>query len=110
MRSIKSRRLRKKLYLDEFAVFGFEISCSISVKGSDDFDLFFDQFISFVEDRELIIGGGGNPKEFSAFICSGHRYISATNEDRDNIKSWLESNGSASDIVVGELVNVHCAI
>ncbi|MEY8198977.1 MAG: 50S ribosome-binding protein YggL, partial [Colwellia sp.] len=59
MRSIKSRRLRKKLYLDEFAILGFEVSCSIGVETSDEFDLFLDQLVSFVEDNELIMGGGG---------------------------------------------------
>jgi uncharacterized protein YggL (DUF469 family) len=101
MCSIKSRRLRKKLYLDEFAVFGFEISCSIGVKSSDGFDLFLDQ---------LIMSGGGDVKEFNAFICSEHRYVSATKEDSDNIKTWLNNNEAANNIVVGELVDANYGI
>ena len=110
MRSVKSRRLRKKLYLDEFAVLGFEISCSIGVKCSDDFDLFLDQLVSFVENHELIMGGGGDVKEFSAFICSEHRYVSATNDDRDNIEAWLNNNEAANNIVIGELVDANYGI
>jgi len=110
MRNIKSRRLRKKLYLDEFAVLGFEISCSIGVKSSDEFDSFLDQLVSFVEVHELIMGGGGDVKEFSAFICSEHRYVSATNEDRDNIKAWLNNNEAANNIVIGELVDANYGI
>lgn len=110
MWSIKSRRLRKKLYLDEFAVFGFEISCSIGVKSSDEFDLFLDQLVSFVEDHELIMSGGGDVKEFNAFICSEHRYVSATKEDSDNIKTWLNNNEAANNIVVGELVDANYGI
>ncbi len=110
MRSVKSRRLRKKLYLDEFAVLGFEISCSIRVKGSEEFDLFLEQLVSFVEDHGLIMGGGGDVKELSAFICSEHRYVSATNKDRDNIKAWLNNNEAAKNIVVGELVDANYSI
>ncbi|MDP2634633.1 MULTISPECIES: YggL family protein [unclassified Pseudoalteromonas] len=109
MRSVKSRRLRKKLYLDEFAVLGFEVSCSIAVKSSEEFDLFLDQLVSFVEGHELMMGGG-NVKEFSAFICSEHRYISATNEDRDNIGAWLNNNESVNNVAIGELVDANYGI
>lgn len=109
MRSIKSRRLRKKLYLDEFAILGFEISCSIDVASSDEFDLFLNQLVSFVEDHELMIGGG-DTKEFSAFICSEHRYASATNEDKDKITAWLNNNKAANNIVVGELVDANYGV
>lgn len=110
MRSIKSRRLRKKLYLDEFAILGFKISCSIAVKTSEEFDLFLEQLVSFVENNELIMGGGGDAKEFSAFICSEHRYISATNDDRDNMTSWLNNNEAATNIVIGDLVDANYGI
>ena len=110
MRSVKSRRLRKKLYLDEFAVLGFEISCSIGVKSSEEFDFFLDQLVSFVEDHELIMSGGGDVKEFSAFICSENRYVSATNKDRDNIEAWLNNNEAANNVVIGEFVDANYGI
>jgi uncharacterized protein YggL (DUF469 family) len=107
MRSIKNRRLRKKLYLDEFAVLGFELSCSLSLKTEDDFDSLMDQFVEFIETRELCMGGGGDTKSFSAFICSNHRYVSATDEDRDAIANWLETNKTTSNAVVGKLVDAN---
>lgn len=107
MKSNKSRRLRKKLYLDEFAIFGFEFSCKLNLKNEEDFDSFLDQFIDFIESRNLCMGGGGNTESFDAFICSDHRYGSASSEDRDAISGWLESNGSTSNIIVGQLIDAN---
>jgi uncharacterized protein YggL (DUF469 family) len=110
MRGIKNRRLRKKLYLDEFAILGFELSCSLNLKTEDDFDSLMDQFVDFIETRELCMGGGGDTKSFSAFICSNHRYTSATNEDRDAIANWLDSNETTSNIVVDKLVDANYGV
>jgi len=90
MASTKNRRLRKKLCLDEFAVSGS--------------DSLLDQFIEFVEDREICVVGGGNIKSFSAFICSDQRYGSASSEDIDQTKP------SISNIVVGPLVDANYGI
>ncbi len=106
----KSRRLRKKLYLDEFAVLGFELSCDLSVKSEDDFDSLLDQFLDFIVDRKLCMSGGGNTKSFGAFICSEHRYGSATNEDIEAIKNWLQSRERTSNVVVGQLVDANYGI
>jgi len=105
MQNSKSRRLRKKLHLDEFATFGFEFSCDLNLKNESEFDLLLNQLLEFIENRDLCMGGGGNIKSFSAFICSGHRYGSASDDDRDVITTWLESNKTISNIVVGQLVD-----
>lgn len=107
MKSNKSRRLRKKLYLDEFAIFGLEFSCELNLKNEEDFDSFLDQFIDFIESRNLCMGGGGNTESFDGFICSDHRYGSASSEDRDAISGWLELNKSTSNVVVGQLVDAN---
>lgn len=107
MRSTKSRRLRKKLYLNEFAILGFKFSCTLDVKSSDEFDSLLNQLVDFIESRELSMGGGGNAELFSAFICSNHRYTSATNEDRDSIAAWLDKNETTTNITVSELVDAN---
>lgn len=107
MRNIKSRRLRKKLYLDEFAILGFEFSCTLNVKTADEFDSLLGQLIDFIESRELSMEGGGDIKLFSALICADHRYTSATNEDRDAIKAWLDENTATENITVGQLVDAN---
>jgi uncharacterized protein YggL (DUF469 family) len=110
MHNIKSRRLRKKLYLDEFAMLGFEFSCALNAKNSEDFDSLLSQLVVCVEARELSMAGGGDTKLFSAVICSDHRYASATEEDRDAIKAWLDTQEAITNITVGKLVDVNYGI
>jgi uncharacterized protein YggL (DUF469 family) len=110
MNNIKSRRLRKKLYLDEFAILGFEFSCTLNAKNSEAFDSLLNLLVGFVESRELSMGGGGDAKLFSAFICSEHRYSSATEEDRNSITAWLDKQEDISNITVGNLVDAHYGI
>ena len=110
MHSNKSRRLRQQLSLDEFAILGFEFSCTLNAKTSDDFDSLLNQLVAFVESRELSMGGGGDTKLFSAFICSDHRYVSVTKEDRDSITAWLDENKAIENITVGKLVDANYGI
>jgi len=108
MPSTKSRRLRKKLYLDEFAILGFELSCTLDVKTSDEFDATLNQLVDFIESRDLSMSGGGNAELFGAFICPNRHYASATNEDRDAIAAWLDENKATTNVNVGKLVDANC--
>ena len=45
--STKSRRLRKKLYLDEFAILGFEFTCNLNAT-EEEFDLLLDELLDFI--------------------------------------------------------------
>lgn len=103
----RSRRLRKKLYLDEFAVFGFECDCKINVEIGAEFDAFIDDFVDFLDSRQLIAGGGGSPDDFAMFVMSAARYESATEADLEAVKDWLNSNQLVSDVVASELVNAY---
>jgi uncharacterized protein YggL (DUF469 family) len=107
MPSTKSRRLRKKLYLDEFAMLGFKFSCTLDVKTADEFDLLLNQLVDFIESQELSIEGGGDATLFSALIYSNHRYTSATNENIASIKAWLEKNEAVADVTVSELIDAN---
>ncbi|GHB75499.1 hypothetical protein GCM10008107_26380 [Psychrosphaera saromensis] len=110
MASTKSRRLRKKLYLGEFAILGFEFSCDLAINDDGGFNSFLDLFLEFIVERELYMGGGGDTKSFSAFICSDHRYGSVTTEDHDAISNWLQSNSYVSKVVMGQLVDANYGI
>ncbi|PKG80746.1 hypothetical protein CXF85_21780 [Colwellia sp. 75C3] len=110
MNSTKNRRLRKKLYLDEFAMLGFEFSCTLNAKNSDDFDSLLSQLVDVVESRELSMGGGGDKTLFTAFICSDHRYKSATNEDLEAIIAWLDANEAIDNVTVGKLIDANYGI
>jgi uncharacterized protein YggL (DUF469 family) len=105
MSKSRSRRLRKKLHLDEFQEFGFEISFSLPENlDSEELNDFFDQFITeAIENNGLVFGGGigGNSE---GFVTLGKRG-SATEEHRERVKSWLSAHPLVADIQVGGLVD-----
>jgi hypothetical protein len=109
MKSNRSRRLRKKLYLEEFAILGFEVSCDLNLDNEEGFDVLLNEFLGFLDSRELCMGGGGNTNSFGAFICSDHRYGSASNDDKEAVVAWLGSNKAVSNVVAGELVDANYA-
>ena len=65
----KNRRLRKKLFLGEFAILGFEISCETDINDFDRYDAFVDEFIDYIDGLNLCFGGGGL-ELFEGFLCS----------------------------------------
>ena len=102
---VRSKRLRKKLHLDEFAILGFEFSCKINVDSEDDYDAFFSGFAQLVNSRGLFININGDQEMFDAFVTSDERYGNATEEDIAAIKTVLEADKIISDVVVGPLVD-----
>ncbi len=101
----KSKRVQKKLYLGEFAVYGFEVSGKIAQES--EFDDFFDNFIDFIESRNLCFGGGYTKSHFDGFITHIERYASAREDDRQEIEKWLSSQSNVMDTVIGSLVNAN---
>ncbi|CAH0534007.1 hypothetical protein VST7929_01889 [Vibrio stylophorae] len=102
----KKRRIRKKLYMGEFAIQGFEIVCHTSVADFDQYDVFIDDFIDFLESIDLCFAGGGF-EVFDGFICSTERYGSATQAQRDQVAAWLEARAEVSQVTTGELVDAN---
>lgn len=103
----RSRRLRKKLYVNEYTVYGFEVSVSFNDIDETTLDSFLDQVVDFVESNNLIIGGGGGVDVFDAFIYSKERYGSASEEDRNLVSEWLNSQAVVANADVGELVDAN---
>lgn len=101
------RRLRKKLFLDEFAVMGFEFSASLSEFSFEQVDAFFDALLEFVTARNLEVGCGGTKDAFSGHIASIERYGSATEEDRAALEEWLKQQSGISDIVIEQLSDLY---
>jgi uncharacterized protein YggL (DUF469 family) len=103
---VRSRRLRKKLYLDEFAILGFEFSCKIDLESTEAYDIFFDAFADHVDQRDLFVNIDGQDNQFDGFVTSGERYGSATDSDRKSMEDALADFSIVSDVVVGPLVDV----
>ena len=102
----KNRRIRKKLYLGEFALLGFEVSCVTKFKDFDQYDVFVDDFIDYINSIDLCFCGGGL-ELFEGFICSVERYRSATAEEQLLVANWLDSRAEVSKVEISELVDAN---
>jgi len=107
MTTNRSRRLRKKLYLDEFQVLGFAFSCQLDLMYKSEFDEIIEEFLAFVENRDLVMGGGADLKTFDGFVLPERRYDSATEDDRLAVEQWLTEHRACFDVKVGPLVDAN---
>ena len=102
-----NKRQRKKHYLNEFAVKGFEFSCKLIQISDGEVDVFYDTLIDLVEQRNLTIDGGGSEHDVAGYVSSNDRYGSATEEDIAVIKAALEAMDNTEDIKVTPLSDVY---
>jgi len=110
MHSRKSRRLRKKLYLDEFSVMGVELDCNLTCKDESELATIMDDFFVYVNTLNLCIGGGGDLTSFTGFISSHERYGSVSELDISSISTWLKGQNIVSDFTLGKLVDANYGI
>lgn len=104
MPKIRSKRLRKKLHVDEFQEFGFSISFTLPQNlDNETLDILFDRFIDVIEYYGLLFGGGIGPNS-EGFVTLDKRG-NATEEHREFVRKWLASHPFVSDIQIGELVD-----
>lgn len=101
----RNRRLRKKLYLDEFAIQGFEFACDIKEASQDEYDQFFDALVTVVGSRDLYVNLGDCEGRFYGIVTSGDRYGSATDEDIAAVKAALEGQDITDNVAVGGLMD-----
>ena len=99
------KRLRKKLHLGEFRELCFHVAfrTPTSVSAVEDDDL-LDRFLEMIEGDGLQFGGAGGPHEFDGIVAFNARG-SATDQHRETVRRWLESQPKVLNIVVGELVD-----
>lgn len=106
----RSRRLRKKLYSDEFTVYGFSVSCDLNIDKASEYDVFIDELLDFVESRNLMIGGGASQSKFDCFVVAEGRYDSVTEDDRIAIETWFTNKPECTNVEISALVDVNLAI
>jgi len=104
----RSRRLRKKLYVDEFAIMGFEFTCkvNIDVDTAPQFEALLDAFEEVAEEKNLLISLDNDDEQFEGFVTSHDRYGSATEEDKAALEAVLLAHSIVSDVEVSKLVDV----
>ncbi|MEH6454207.1 MAG: 50S ribosome-binding protein YggL [Psychromonas sp.] len=103
----RSNRLRKKLYVDEYQVLGFEVSFKFESVDEEVFDTFFSDIMDFVDSRELMLGGAGGTDTFTLYVSSYNRYGSVSVEDRAAFEQWLSEKEFISNAEVGALCDAY---
>lgn len=102
MATNRSRRLRKKLCVDEFQEVGFELNLSYPDDLSDEvIEDFLDQFIDLLADNGLGYVGGDD----YGFVCLGKRG-SVTADQRATVEAWLKGRKELSNVEVSPLMDV----
>lgn len=105
----RSKRLRKKLFQDEFATFGFELECEFKNDLTDEtISQFVDSFfIDAINAENLVFGGGLSSKRLSGFIGSSKRYGSATEADKAKLLAWLKAQPQVATVELGEIIDAN---
>ncbi|MBN3751623.1 DUF469 family protein [Paraburkholderia sp. Tr-20389] len=102
----RTRRLRKKLHIGEFQEFGFEVVARLaSPLSSEERDKLLDLFIEqCIEPSDLGFGGGLND-DLSGFAVSMQKRGSATDEQRETVRLWLDGRSEFSVVDVAPLTD-----
>ncbi|MCO6545782.1 MAG: YggL family protein [Gilliamella sp.] len=89
----RSRRLRKKLHIDEFKELGFTVSWSFDEGTTEEtLDNIVDQFIlKAIQPNGLAYEGNGY-LNWKGIVCT-QKLGNCTDEHRDIVTKWLESHG-----------------
>lgn len=103
MATNRSRRLRKKLCVDEFQELGCELTLNFNEGLSDaDMDAFVEQFLrDAVEGNGLGYVGGDD----YGFVCLGKRG-SMSAEQRTQVEAWLKARSELSSFTLSPLMDV----
>lgn len=98
----RSRRLRKKLHIDEFQELGFEVAFRLrDGLSADEMGAFWDAFIGdAIEGNGLLYGGSTR-----GMACLRKRG-SANEQHREAVRSWLAGRSEVSETEVGPLIDV----
>ena len=101
----RSRRLRKKLRVDEFKEVGFDVAWQLQDGiTSEELDAFIDKFFAEVIKPSGLSFGGEGDTLWHGLICT-HAIGSCTEEHRTAVDTWLTDNGATS-VAVSDLYDV----
>ena len=103
MATNRSRRLRKKLCVDEFQELGFEITLTYA-QGLDAnvVDAFLEAFLTEAMEAKGLGYIGG---EDYGFVCLGKRG-SVSEEQRNEVEAWLKGRSELAEFSVSPLMDV----
>lgn len=103
MATNRSRRLRKKLCVDEFQELGFELNLNFKEDLSDEaIDAFLEQFL---RDAMTVNGLGYVGGDDFGLVCLSKRG-SVSEEQRAAVDAWLKGRNELVDYTVSPLLDV----
>ena len=95
----RSRRLRKKLHVDEFREDGFRVRFVLRAPSAAEAGRFWDDLLAeAIEARGLTYGGAEQ-----GFVAAARG--SATDAHREAVRAWLAARPEAASVDVGPLVD-----
>jgi len=105
MATQRSRRLRKKMHIDEFQELGFSVAFTFA-EGTDEetIDSTVDALINEVIDPNGLAFDGSGYLQWEGLICL-QKIGKCTDEHRELVKNWLEAR-KLNDVKVTELFDV----
>lgn len=102
----RSKRLRKKLMIEEFKALGFHVNFEWNTPLSpEQFDVAYDQFIGEGLVDHGLEGGGGTDNKTAHFFVMRKGQKNATEEDRVVLEGWLSRQPYVKSFVVGKLID-----
>jgi len=105
MAAQRSRRLRKKMHIDEFQELGFSVAFSFPEDTSGDtIDTTLDAFINEVIDPNGLAFDGSGFLQWEGLVCL-QKTGKCTDEHRELVRKWLEDR-QLNNIQVTELFDV----
>ncbi|MFK5984661.1 MAG: 50S ribosome-binding protein YggL [Pseudomonadota bacterium] len=105
----KSKRVQKKLFLGDYAIYGFEVSAKFNSEKESDSEAFFNSFVELIEAKNFYFVGGYTTEEFDGFITALDLHQSNTEEDRQYVNEWLKAQTILANFEVGSLVDANYA-
>jgi uncharacterized protein len=101
----RSRRLRKKLHIDEFKELGFTVTWSFDKGTSEEtIDNVVDQFITEAIQTNGLAYEGSGYLNWQGIICT-QKLGNCTEEHRDVVTKWLEDHG-LKNVKTSQLIDI----
>lgn len=100
-----NKRLRKKKRVGEFRELGFRVQFETPGMSTEQEEALCDRWLEeAVEANGLICGGAFGPEQWDGFVQLDHRG-SATDEHRQAVTKWLESQAQIKKVQVSPLID-----
>lgn len=97
----RSRRLRKKLHVDEFRELGFDVDIELRENLDEaQAERFFHALVDeLILPADLVYGGAT-----AGFVCRASAG-SVTEAEREMVRAWIEAREEVAEVRVGELID-----